>query len=74
MTRISINFIVPSVNHFSCSNFNKMKLSENYLDNSILSDEIRVTSSHLTDIEKKLTAASELICSFDSFPDTIFSD
>ena len=33
MTRISINFIVPSVNSFSCSNFDKLKLSENYLDN-----------------------------------------
>ena len=32
-TRISINFIVPSVNPFSCSNFDKLKLSENYLDN-----------------------------------------
>ena len=43
--RMSINFIVPSmayliqvghvpsVNHFSCSNFDKLKLSENYLDN-----------------------------------------
>ena len=33
MTGISINFIVPSVNHFSSLNFNKLKLSENYLDN-----------------------------------------
>ena len=33
VTRISINFIVPSVNSFSCSNFDKLKLSENYLDN-----------------------------------------
>ena len=32
VTRISINFIVLSVNHFSCSNFDKLKLSENYLD------------------------------------------
>ena len=33
VTRKSINLIVPSVNHFSCSNFDKRKLSENYLDN-----------------------------------------
>ena len=32
-TTISINFIVPSVNHFSCWNFDELKLSENYLDN-----------------------------------------
>ena len=32
VTRISINFIVSSVN-FSCSNFDELELSENYLDN-----------------------------------------
>ena len=50
VTRISINFIVSSVNHFSCSNFDKLKLSENYLDNL---DKIKNIIYYLESRQKK---------------------